>query len=403
MSQMLSKTESIPQRFVRDQIAWFCYLMGATSSFALAAMGPLMTFLRAELQLNYSVAAYHFSAWSVGALLAGLTGYRCMKQFGKRRTVLMSCAGLCCGIAVIACAHHPAATISGALLSGVSASTLSQTLYTVLADRFAHLRTIAITEANVTASLFAAFAPLAVGLLSQTPLGWRAALLLPPVCFCIFLFFSHDVLSTVAEPEAAGSLQAKERLPWAYWLCWTIIFLSVASEWSLIFWSADFTEKIAGLSRPEAAASVTSFMVAMVTGRILTSRLARIRKALLLLRAGSLVAILGFLIFWLNKTPLLCMLGLFVAGLGISMFYPLTLSMAIGCAEGLAGKATARMSLSSGGATLLAPLLLGLFAEHNGIFEAYRLVLFLLVFCSIIIFLPIWTDKKKPKNEQETD
>jgi hypothetical protein len=52
--------------------------------------------------------------------------------------------------------------------------------------------------------------------------------------------------------------------------------------------------------------------------------------------------------------------------------------MAIGTAPELASKATSRMSLSSGGATLLAPLLLGIVAEKGGIFTDYGLAAALL-------------------------
>ena len=393
-NQVIGKTESVRPRFVRDQVAWFCYFMGATGSSVGVALGPLMTFLRFDMHYSYTIVAYHFSAWSLGNILTGFTGDKFMRVLGRRRSIWCSSIGLCLGLVTVIAGQHPFVTIGGAFLGGFFSNILSQTLCTILADRFSELRAIAITEANVAASFFAAFAPLLVGLFSRTGLGWRAAVLLPVISFCLCFVLGGKILSSLKEPEEKAKAATSERLPGPYWLCWVLIFLSVASEWSIIFWSADFLEKTANLIKSDAAICVTSFLVAMVSGRALGSSLARALNSRTLMRFASLVALSGFLIFWLGGSAILSVFGLFITGLGISVFYPLLLSMAIGSAPHLASKATSRMSLSSGCATLFAPLFLGLFAEHSGIFAAYGLVFALLLLCSIMINLPVWANSR---------
>ena len=390
---MLSKAETSSTKFERDQIAWFSYLMIATYCYCSAALGPLMSFLRAELHLDYTLAAYHFGIWALGVVSAGFFGDKCMKKFGKRRTVWTACVGLCIGIIVLITATSPVATIAGAFICGINGSVVSQTSCTIIAERFADLRAIAITEANIAASLFCCIAPLAIATMSHTPLGWRAAMVLPIVLFFIYYLWADKGLQSLPEQQAlntSGKEQVDGPLPRTYWLCFTLIFLNVASEWSIIYWSADFLEHTANLAKADAAACVTSFLFAMVTGRALGSRLVRELNAQTLLRLASIVAVAGFLIFWLNKLALICVIGLFIAGLGISNFYPLTLSLAIANSNGQTSKATSRMALSSGGSTLVAPLVLGLFAQHTGIFAAYGLIAVLLSLCSVMIFLPIW-------------
>jgi fucose permease len=398
---MLSKAETTNDKFERDQIAWFSYLMIATYCYCSAALGPLMSFLRAELHLDYTLAAYHFGIWALGVCSAGFFGDKCMKKFGKRRTVWTACVGLCLGIIVLITATSPIATISGAFICGINGSVVSQTSCTIIAERFANLRAIAITEANIAASLFCCIAPLAIARLSQTPLGWRAAMIFPIVLFFVYYLWADKRLKSLPEQKSEFKGEAKNQdagaLPRTYWLCWTLIFLNVASEWSIIYWSADFLERTANLAKADAAACVTSFLFAMVTGRALGSRLVRELKAQSLLRIASIVALSGFLIFWLNKLALICVVGLFIAGLGISNFYPLTLSLAIANSNGQTSKATSRMALSSGGSTLVAPLVLGLFAQHTGIFAAYGLIAVLLSLCSVMIFLPIWAPESKPQ------
>ncbi len=392
---MTINTETISQKnFVRDQLAWFSYLMIATYCYSAAALGPVMVFLRSELHIDYSTTAYILCAWSFGSLIAGFSGDKFMQKFGKTRTVWIGCAFFCIGLSTIASAQHPLIALTGSFLCGLAGSTMSQSLFTAMADRFMELRTVAISEANIAASLLCSLAPLLVGMLSKAgPLHWRAALLIPILCYCFYFFVAGRIsLDPHPETESRTKKLGTDALPRKYWLCFALIFLSVACEWSIIYWSAEFLESIAKLAKPVAAASVTSFLAAMVTGRILGSRFARSFRPELLLKIASFVALFGFLLFWLNSSAPVCLAGLFIAGLGISNFYPLTLSMAIASAPGLTGRATSRMSMSSGGSCLLAPLLLGLIAQSCGIFAAYGLILVLLLLSCVLVFLPLWKE-----------
>jgi MFS-type transporter involved in bile tolerance (Atg22 family) len=63
-----------------------------------------------------------------------------------------------------------------------------------------------------------------------------------------------------------------------------------------------------------------------------------------------------------------------LTGLGVASFYPLTLSLAIGSADGNEAQAGARASLASGVAIMFLPLLLGRFADSAGLKSAFVLV-----------------------------
>lgn len=392
---MLTKPQTAKQEFLRDKLTWLCYIMIATYCYCSAALGPLMSFLATELKLNYKLVSYHFSSWAFGVVLAGFIGDKCSRRLGKHKAVWLACLGLCSGVSTITLAQSPVATISGAFLCGIFGSIMSQTLCTIIAERFVELRAVAITEANIVASLCCSIAPLSVSLFSRSNVGWRGAYVVPVLAFLIYFVWANGLTKDFTAAAQTEAKAAGAKLPQAYWLCWVLVFLSVASEWSLIYWSADFLEKVAKLVKSDAAACVSSFLVAMVTGRIIGSRLAREIRPKNLLRGASLAALAGFCIFWMNKSAPICIIGLFITGLGISNFYPLTLSLAIESAPGLTAKATARMSLASGSSTLTAPLLLGMIAESRGIFAAYALIAALLVLCTVTIFLPIWSEKKE--------
>lgn len=383
---------SLTTKFVRDKLCWLVYLMIGNYCYLAAGMGPAVNLLSAELHLSYSISALHFSAWSLGVLSAGTFGERIMRKFGKASAAWMAGTGLCGGILIFLSGVHPVVTILGCLICGFNGSIMSQSLCTIMADRFAEARVIAISEANFVASVFCSMAPLLIGTFYRSGLNWRIAVVLPIVLFLFFFMFGRPIIAGANESSPKGT-QSAGRLPSLYWLCWLLVMFSVASEWSIIYWGADFLEKVTKLSKADATTNLTAFLVAMVCARFIGSRLVRIYSTGLLLRCTSIVALSGFLVFWLGNSVLVNMTGLVLAGLGIANFYPLTLSAAIGSAPGQAGRATSRMSISSGGATLFAPLLLGVLAERSNIFTAYGLIAGLLSVCCVIAFLSKWQSR----------
>lgn len=389
---MQVSSEASSDKFVRDNVAWLSYLMIGTYCYTSAGLGPLMAFLREELHLDYALSAYHFSLWSCGVIVAGMTGDKLIRRFGIVKAAWIACFGLCCGIAILLAGQHPVVTIGACFISGLCGSTMSQTMCTILAERFQHLRAIAITEANIAASLCCSLSPLLISWFSRTPLGWRTAFVIPMFAFSAYFFISRNYfVDEKNEQQRSTSTSEKSgKLPKAYWFCFALVFLSVAAEWSIMYWTADFLKDVMHLPKADAAACVTSFLAAMVAGRIVGSRMARLTKTETLLRVASVLSVLGFFLFWNSQIVILSLVGLFITGLGISNFYPLTLSLAIASAPGQTSQATFRMSLSSGSATLSAPLILGLLAGQIGIQNAFG-VATLLVVCCLLVFLPIWS------------
>ncbi len=371
--------------FVRDSFTWLGYLLMASAVYTISCFGPMMPFLRAELNLSYTIGALHFSAWAVGVLIAGMVGDQAMKKFGRQNTIWAACSGICSGILMVIFMRHPAFTIFGALLGGLSASTMGQTINTIMADRFGSERALGITEANIIASISCFLAPLAVSMSMRFGLGWRFAIAFPLLSISVlFLLFRKK---NVPGTEPSQKITPVAALPLAYWAYWTVITLNVGCEWSMIFWSADFLEKVGKLPRIDASACVSVFLAAMLIGRIAGSRLARNFDIHTLLPIAAITSMVGFSIYWLGPTAPVNVTGLFITGLGIANFYPLTLSAAIAVASDRAASATSRMSLGTGAAILLAPLVLGFIADHTSIFVAYGLIAVLITICTGMVFV----------------
>lgn len=373
------------ENFVRDGFTWLGYLLIASSTYTISCFGPFMPFLRSELHLTYTVGALHFSAWAIGVLLAGLSGDRIMQRLGRQKVIWSGGAGICLGILFIILTKDPIFTIFGALLGGFSGSTMGQAINTIISDRFGSQRAIAFTEANIIASISCLLAPLAVSTSMRYGINWRFALAVPLLSLSIlFLIFKKR---QVPGSEPRDKSKAVAALPPAYWAYWIVILLNVGCEWSLIFWSADFLEKVVKLPRIDASACVSVFMAAMLLGRICGSRLTRNFDIHTLLPIAAVTAVMGFALYWLGNNAVVSVAGLFITGLGIANFYPMTLSAAIAVASDRAASATARISLGTGSAILVAPLVLGCIADRSSIFVAYGLVAALLTTCTAMVFV----------------
>ena len=366
--------------FVRDRFTWLAYLMLAYYAYSQAALGPLMPFLRAELDLNYTVAGLHISAFALGMILAGLLGDRWAQRRGRRFVFWAGGAGMAAGALILTVSHHVVLTIIGALVMGWLGTYLLVMIQATLSDRHGEQRAIALTESNVAASISAALAPVFIGTFQRLSLGWRTALYLAAATFVLlFVYFQPEPIPDNRPPVTGPTRTGRQSLPVFFWGYWTVVILAVSIEWCMIFWGADFLENVVGLSKINAATMMSLFFGAMVLGRIVGSRLSRTIPSPILLLVALGIVVVGFPLYWLATIPALNLLGLFIAGLGIANLFPLTLSVAVGVAADQANAASARVALAGGLAILIAPLTLGWVADQLNIQNAYGLVVLLLV------------------------
>lgn len=250
------------------------------------------------------------------------------------------------------------------------------TTQAVLSDRHSFGRAHAFLESNAVASLCAALSPLAVGGFERAGLGWRAGLLVPLVALpWLVLFFRAAPLGAdLSDHQAPAESQGTGALGRRFWAYAVVLFLSVAVEFTVILWAASFLIDAAGMEPSSAATALGAFLAAMLLGRLVGSRIARRRGILALLFGALVLALAGFLLFWLPASPGLSVVGLFACGLGVANLYPLSVAAATGEAPQGTGKATARLALAGGLSVLLAPLALGVLADATGIRAAYAVV-----------------------------
>ena len=380
--------------FTRDRFTWLAYCLLAYFAYLQAAPGPLMPFIRSELNLSYTAGALHLSAFALGMIGGGLSAPHLAARWGRRAVLWWGAAGIGLGALLFVAGRHPAVTIASTLLMGGAGTLLLVMIQATLSDRHGAQRATALTESNILAILCAGMLPLLVGLFEGTILGWRGAIYLG-IAAALLLALAHwrtpIPLRRPRQPHEGSG-----RLPAIFWAYWTILLLSVAMEWSLIGWSADFLNTVVGVSLTNATMLVSVFFLGAVLGRIANSRWTRSLSLRRLLLAMLLVVAAGFPLLWLARWPVLNVLGLAVVGFGVGSLFPLGVSLALTVAADEADAASGYTSLGTGLAMLAAPFTLGWLADTYGLASAYGAVSILIGTAIVVTLLANRADRTLP-------
>jgi fucose permease len=377
--------------FVRYRITWLAYGFLAYMTFLPSALGPLMPYMRAELDLSYTMGALHLSVMAFGVIVSGLTADRLINALGRKRMLWVVIAGAFAATLVFVLARNLFLTLPSALILGMTGSMMLIIIQAALSDVHGERRTVALTEANVAASLSSLLAPLWVSAFLRLGFSWRWALAAALIALVVIAL----VLKNTAIPDQAArelkQEQEQQKLPPIFWTCWAVVILVVSIEWSVIFWSADYLEKVVGLARVDAVTIVGVFFFAMLLGRVGGSLLSRRFNAPTILLFALLLTLLGFPLFWLGPQAWINVSGLFVAGIGIANLFPLIMAVALTLAPQQVNQASSRITLGSGSAIFAAPLVLGWLADQMSLQKAYGIVVALLV----IAVLTVWVLRKR--------
>ncbi|MGB8981073.1 MAG: hypothetical protein WCC12_04290 [Anaerolineales bacterium] len=369
----------MPHTFHRDRFTWLAYFALAFYGYFLNVLGPIALFLKDELRLSYTVNSFHSSAFAVGILLIGFGGHLPIRKMGRWRSLWVGMAGISLSAFLLLVGRSPVITIGACFLMGLVGSLILAIVPAALSDQHGEMRAVALSEANVIASLVASAAALMVGWSAGLTGTWRwAPGLVAMTPLFLFLGLGKSA-SPTASSAAVEPVQFDRPLPMLFWVYWLALVLAVSVEFCMIFWSADYVENVLGMVKAGAAQAVSLFLAGMILGRLAGSRLVQRFSTRPVVLISILIAGMGFLIFWRAENVFIGLSGLFLTGLGVASMYPLLLSLAIGAAGGSTVQASARATLASGTALLALPLALGGFADAVGIRSAYGVVLVLLI------------------------
>lgn len=372
--------------FTRVRFTWLAYAMLAFYSYLQALIGVVTPFLRQELALSYSASALHVSAFALGLIISGAVGERLTHAYGRWAVFWGGGLSMALGALIIALGQTMWLTLPGALLMGVCGSLLLMIIQAGLSDQHEEHRTLALTEANVGASLCAFLAPVLMGGFQGMGSSWRGAIGLAVVIVALLGMALGRTPLPVASQVLGRTNAGRQPLPAAFWAYWSVLFLGVAVEWCMVTWSSDFLQQTAGLPQAGAASLVGFFLLAMFAGRLTGAFMAHHIAPERLLLGTISIALVGFPLFWLASLLPLTLSGLFLTGLGAGSFFPLSMAMANSVAPAQADQANARVVLGIGLSVSSTPLILGWVADQINLQNAYGVVAVILVVAALLTY-----------------
>ncbi|HEY0001306.1 MAG TPA: MFS transporter [Actinoplanes sp.] len=372
------------ETFVRDASTLVSYAALGCFTFWLYAFGPAVTLLRAELGFSYTLLGVYSVLWSLGAALAG-AGFGWVARRLPRGTLLWgSASATIAGAALFTLGRGVPVTLAAAGLFGLAGATLLTALQAILSDRHGSRRDRALTEANVGAGASAVFAPLVLGALAASALGWRATFALPAIVLAVlFLRYRREPLPAAPEQHAAPRAGG---LPPACWLFAVLTAVSSAIEFCLVYFGPQMLLDT-GLSAAAAGTALSSNYLGILIGRLLGARLTRRPgRSVTLLYASLAFTAASFVLFWLTDRPALAIAGLFACGMGIANLYPLSLALTLDAARGREDRANARSQVVLGLVAAASPYLLGSLADRFGLAAAFALEPVLICLCILVLW-----------------
>lgn len=358
--------------FVRDAPTVLAYASLGAWTFWLYGFGPAVTLLREELGFSYTLLGLYSVLCALGAALAGAMFAALARRVSRPRLLWASTLVTVVAAGLFTLGRGVPVTLLAAALLGVGGATLLTVIQAVLSDRHGPRREQALSEANIAAGASAVIAPLVLGVLAASALGWRVAFAVPVIVFgLLFLRYRN-----VALPEAADLRQdgAGRGLPAAAWLFAVLTAVSSAIEFCLVYFGPPRLLDT-GLSAAAASVALGGNYLGILVGRILGARFTRRPgRGVALLRGSLTLTAAAFVVFWLVDQPAVAVAGLFLCGMGIANLYPISMALTLETAPGREDRANARTQLLLGLIGAASPFLLGSLADRYGLTAAFTLV-----------------------------
>jgi cyanate permease len=338
-------------------------------TFWLYAFGPAVTLLRDELGFSYTLLGLYSVLWSVGAALAGATFTWAARHLARGALLWSSAAAATVGAGLFTLTTGVPATLAGAVVFGLAGTMLLTVIQAILSDQHGPRRDRALTEANIGAGASAVFAPLVLGALAVTALGWRATFALPVVVLAVlYLRYHKQPYRSVRREERASR---SGRLPAACWFFAVLMAFGSAIEFCLVYFGPQVLIAT-GMSAAAASTALGGNYLGILVGRLLGAALTRrAGRTVPLLSVSLAVTGASFALFWLTDKSALAVVGLFLCGVGVANLYPLALALTLDAAPGQEDQANARSQLVVGIVAAASPFVLGGLADRVGLFAAF--------------------------------
>jgi predicted MFS family arabinose efflux permease len=359
---------------VRDRISWLLYAQQGAYGYFLYGITPAVGLLREELGMSRTVAGLFGPALAVGTVAGGAV-YPVLARRARPSTVLAaSLTGLAAAVVVLCLMRSVPGILAAAGLAAFFSNLLVNGGLTALTARHGPVSGAAVSEATGFCVAVGFLAPLLIDTAIRTGLGWRAGLGVAAILTVAAAVATLRVRRAFDErPPAVVAAPPTGRLPGRYWLAWACVIAVGSVETCMTLWAPEHLRERVGLGPGPAAAGISALLAGMVAGRLAGGRLAARFRTEPLLCTALAVATAGFGVFWLATTPVLAMAGLLCCGLGMSLHFPLSITLSTKNSAGQPALAMSRNAYATALGLGAVPFLVGALADQAGMRAAFLL------------------------------
>jgi FHS family glucose/mannose:H+ symporter-like MFS transporter len=356
-------------------VPYLAFASNFTWVMVIGLLGPSIPEIIGDLEISYAQAGLFFTMLSLGSLF-GTTLTGIASDYLNRKVMFgMVALILAIGLAIMGFAASYLVIlliILGYSLFGSPAGTVGQS---IMLSMFPDRRERYISLQTSFAALGSFTAPLLVALNFTVGLSWRwtfieaggVALLL--FVWILFVPLPHSAGRMISWKNLSRILGNPRILFSAL-----LIFFSVAPDLGFSYWLAEHFKTELGVPLGLSSAVVGVYLVGMIAGRLLTSRLLKRLASARILKAGMVLSLASLVVFLSVPWIPLKLVTLVLYGLGTAPVFPLLMARGTALYPDQPGTVSGVLfgSVSLGGMAF--PLLLGTVAATLGIRLTYILV-----------------------------
>ena len=376
----------MPKTFQRNGQFWLLALQVATVNFFTGGFGPSQALLREDQGTSLGVAGLHGTAMGVAAIIAGGFNSKLVHRFGRSNTTWIGLTVFSLGIAFFVFAPPVQLTLLATLIAGFGISVVINNVNTAGSHAFAERSHTAVAQINAVAIAGFVTGNFVIGTTANIVREqWRLGLLIT-IPFILAMFIKGRKYEPDSHiPDKDGPQRGK--LSKGFWFSFVGFFLSICAEFATSFWSASLISNRTAASAAISTLAVIAFGTGVGTGRWYAGRLLKRFHADEQLKLALGLQFIAFGLFWSSHILVLCLLTLFMVGLGISVQFPLFTLRMVAFSEGRPDLAIGKSSIAAGIAIASSPLLLGILGDKFGISRAYIMVPVLIALCFTMVTL----------------
>ena len=363
----------MPKTFQRNGQFWLLALQVATVNFFTGGFGPSQALLREDQGTSLGVAGLHGTAMGVAAIVAGAMNSKLVHRFGRSNTTWIGLTVFSIGIVFFVFSPPVQFTLLATLVAGWGISVVINNVNTAGSHAFAERSHTAVAQINAVAIAGFVTGNFIIGTTANIVRDqWRVGMLIT-IPFILVLFIKGRKFEPDSHtPDESGPQRG--RLSRGFWFSFTGFFISISAEFATSFWSASLISDRTDASAAISTLAVIAFGTGVGTGRWYAGRVLKRFHADEQLKIALALQFVAFGLFWSSHILALCLITLFMVGLGISVQFPLFTLRMVAFSEGRPDLAIGKSSIAAGIAIACSPLLLGILGDNFGISRAYIMV-----------------------------